>query len=407
MKRGGRWSGTVQITLPRLHLGQRRVAEEAGRFNVIACGRRWGKTTLLVDRLIQLAISGQPVAWFAPTYKNLGEVWRVLRSRLAPAIAATCTAERRLELVTGGSIECWSLEAPDTIRGRKYAAAAIDEAAQVRDLAYCWHQVIRPTLADLQGGAWIASTPRGRGLFWELFARGQQPDDAYRSWQMPTASNPHIGGAELVGLQAELPERVWRQEFLAEFLDDDALVFRGIRAAVAASEQPQALADHSYVMGVDWGRQNDYTAFVVIDTTLQAVAHVGRVNRVDYALQLGMLRGLYERFQVQTVLAEQNSIGVPLIEQLQRQGLPVVPFVTSNASKQHLIDGLALALEQGRLALPDSPLLLAELEAFGMERLPSGLLRYGAPAGQHDDLVIALALAWQAAEECDRPLLLW
>jgi hypothetical protein len=28
------------------------------------------------------------------------------------------------------------------------------------------------------------------------------------------------------------------------------------------------------------------------------------------------------------------------------------------------------------------------------ETLPSGLLRYGAPAGQHDDTVMALAMAW-------------
>jgi len=40
---------------------------------------------------------------------------------------------------------------------------------------------------------------------------------------------------------------------------------------------------------------------------------------------------------------------------------------------------------------------LGELEAYEMQRLPSGMFRYSAPEGMHDDCVMALALAWQAA----------
>ncbi len=66
------------------------------------------------------------------------------------------------------------------------------------------------------------------------------------------------------------------------------------------------------------------------------------------------------------------------------------------ASKSASIDALALAFERGDLRIPNDPTLIAELQAYEMERLPSGLYRYSAPEGLHDDHVISLALAWQA-----------
>ena len=87
-------------------------------------------------------------------------------------------------------------------------------------------------------------------------------------------------------------------------------------------------------------------------------------------------------------------MGQPLIEQLQAAGLPVVPFTTTAASKQIAVDALALACERGSIRIIPDPVLIAELQAYEAERLPSGMLRYGAPAGMHDDTVMALMLAW-------------
>ena len=87
-------------------------------------------------------------------------------------------------------------------------------------------------------------------------------------------------------------------------------------------------------------------------------------------------------------------MGQPLIEQLQAAGLPVVPFTTTAASKQIAVDALALAFERGALRIIPDPTLIAELQAYEAERLPSGMLRYGAPSGMHDDTVMALMLAW-------------
>jgi phage FluMu gp28-like protein len=395
-----------RVRLPALHTAQRQVVARAARWNVLACGRRWGKSTLGIDRLIQPALYGDPVAWCSPTYKMLLEIWRSVRQTLQPLTVRSVQADHRIELRTGGVVEMWSLEHPDALRGRKYRRVVIDEAAMVRELAYVWQQVLRPALADLGGDAWLLSTPRGHDYFWRCFRNGQEGLPGWRSWQMPSGSNPFLDPAEIDAARRELPEQVFRQEFLAVFLDQAGAVFRRVQEAATATPQEEALPGHSYVMGVDWGRQADYTCLAVIDTTTRELVALDRFNQIDYQVQLGRLHALARRFAPLVIVAEQNSIGLPLIEQLQRDGLPVSPFVTSNASKMRMIDALALAFEQGTLQILPDPVLLAELHAFEMERLPSGLVRYAAPPGQHDDCCIALALAHQATLESG-PLVLW
>src|SRR4051794_28279455 len=112
---------TITLTLPRPHEAQRRVIAVASRFNVVCCGRRFGKTTLGVDRILEPALSGKPVGWFAPTYKILIPAWREIVSLLAPITRRRSDQEHRIELVTGGVVEMWSLDDPDGARGRAYA----------------------------------------------------------------------------------------------------------------------------------------------------------------------------------------------------------------------------------------------------------------------------------------------
>src|SRR5688572_17979570 len=80
------------------------------------------------------------------------------------------------------------------------------------------------------------------------------------------------------------------------------------------------------------GRSNDYTVFVVLDVTTHAVVKMDRSNRVDYTIQCDRLKALNEQWRPVQIIAEQNSIGQPVIEQLTRDGLPIQPFNTTNAS---------------------------------------------------------------------------
>jgi hypothetical protein len=98
----------VTIALPALHPGQVEIKNSLARFNVVVCGRRFGKNVLDEDIATQFMLDGWPVGWFEPTYKYLGESWREIRGTLQPITTDRSEQEHRIELVTGGSLEMWS-----------------------------------------------------------------------------------------------------------------------------------------------------------------------------------------------------------------------------------------------------------------------------------------------------------
>lgn len=217
---------TARVFLKRPHSAQQAIKTNAKRWNIVDCGRRWGKTTLGIDLAVEPALRGYPVGWFNPTYKLLSEAWRDLKRTLEPVTRHRSETEHRIELITGGVVEAWTLEDPSAGRGRKYKRVVFDEAAMARNLEEAWEQAVRPTLTDLQGDAWFLSTPKGFNFFHTLFIRGQDERlSDYASWQMPSSTNPHLPAAEIEAVRQELPERVFRQEYEASFVDDASMIF--------------------------------------------------------------------------------------------------------------------------------------------------------------------------------------
>lgn len=270
-----------------------------------------------------------------------------------------------------------------------------------RNLEAAWNAAIRPTLTDHKGGAWFFSTPKGRNFFWQLHQKGMH-EDSWAAHHAPSSANPHLDPAEIEQARLSLPERIFAQEYLARFLEDGGGVFRRVTAAVdpALTNTLHTSRDagdgRAYVIGVDWGRHEDFTVFTVLDARERAVVALDRFTQIEYAFQLARLKALRARFQHAAVVAESNSIGGPLIEQLRRDGVGVTAFQTTNASKAQIVEALALAFEDGALRIPPEQWLIDELMAFDQERTPSGLMRYGAPNGGHDDGVMSLAIAWHA-----------
>ena len=299
----------------------------------------------------------------------------------------------RLEIIGGGSIDFWSLDRADSVRGKKYARFIVNEAGFVPDLLDIRNYIIMPTLIDYQGDEYYAGTPKGMNGFFALY---QQTGADWMRWQMSSYANPHIPAAELDALKDTMTEKAFQQEILAQFLEDGAGLFRGVRAAAVMEQIDAGLPGHQYVIGCDWARSNDATVLMVVDIQARAVVHMDRMLDTDYATQRLRLKALHERFNRAVVLAEQNSIGQPNIEALQAEGVPVQGFLTTNATKAQVVQALELAFERNEIRILNNDVLVNELMSFTSERLPSGLIRYAAPEGMHDDTVIALCLAWWA-----------
>jgi hypothetical protein len=361
-------------------------------------GRRWGKTTIGIERLIRPAIAGFPTAWFAPNYKYLAEAWREFRRTLKPVTTHASKTDKRIELLGGGSIEFWTLQDPDSGRSRKYKRIAIDEAAKARHLETAWNEAIRPTLTDFKGDADFYSTPKGRDFFATVFAWGQDPAEAdWTAWQFPTVDNPFISPAEVESARQKLPDRVFRQEYLAEFLENGGGVFRSVTESIdrGRREAESKRAVGAYALGVDLARLEDFTVLCVLDNTGRQVSFE-RFNTISWERQIAAIVHCSHRYDA-AVIVDATGLGDPIVERLQNAGLRVEPYTLTNASKKALIDDLAMGLERGRFRLMDVPEQTNELLAYQYELTPSRNLRMGAPEGMHDDCVIALALAAHGA----------
>lgn len=253
----------VQVRLPRPHPAQQKVISEAARFNVLVCGRRWGKTELLLNRILEPVLQGRPAGWFAPNEKYFDEVWRVANSTFAPVLTRSDSQKKRLEMVTGGSIDFWTLHnTNDPGRGRKYAMVVVDEAAIVPQsrFEHQWQEAIRPTLTDFKGSAWFASTPKGIDYFKSLYDRGGDGD--WRSWQRPTLDNPYIDPGEIENARIELPPLVFSQEYLAQFISETGAHFK---PPVRYDPADLPKSDYREATGCDFAytsKSGDYTVFV-------------------------------------------------------------------------------------------------------------------------------------------------
>jgi Terminase RNaseH-like domain len=354
---------------------------------------------MAIHRLATTALEGEPGAYFAPTYKMLSAIWREFNKLLDPVIVERNVQEHRLGLLGGGIIDFWSLDQPNTARGRKYARAVIDEAAMVADLEEAFNAVIRPTLTNLHGDADLLSTPKGRNFFWRCWVRGQDKQHPeWASWTFPTVANEYIDPNEVEAARQQLPERTFKQEYLAEFLEESGGVFRNVNAAVDLGRQNgEPEPGRSYTLGVDLARVEDFTVLCVMDGTGKQVYHE-RFNQISWERQCSTIHAVATRYRAPIVL-DSTGVGDPIYERLRQAGLAVDPYQFTNASKERLIDFLAMQIEQGKVRLLDVPDQTNELLAYQYELTPSRNVRMNAPEGMHDDCVIGLALAaWGALQ---------
>jgi len=376
----------------------------------VACGRRWGKTELAARVAArQLGAPDSLVWWVAPAYDEADAGFKAIRDAIPNSAiegAPKRTKPKGLALVNGSEISFRSADREDSLRAVGLDLLVIDEAAMVPERA--WTEELRPTLSDTLGEMVAISTPKGRGWFYRWFQHGDNVDrEDVDSWQAPTYDNPHVPDSEVDAARNELPERVWKQEYLAEFVSETGGVFEGLddRLFTVEYDLPthpngdEPDSDGPYSTGVDFARHQDYRVIVTLDSA-------GRVVYFD--------RGQDEAWpQIQRAV-EQISDAYPgvvsvdasrdnkIVADLEASGVPVRPVTFSATRKQELIENLISTVEAGEISAPEIPILRNELEVFEYDVTRAGNIRYDAPEGFHDDTVDALALAVDGLADATR-----
>jgi len=382
---------------PTLTWSQQQIHDSDARFKVVSCGRRFGKTFLGGTECLITAIKGGRAWWIAPTFKMAEVGWRPMAATAMqfPKVEIRLV-DRMIVFPGGGSVTVRSAEDPDKLRGDSLDLAVFDEAAYIKPEA--WTHAVRPTLTDRHGKAMFFSTPAGRNHFWEKYQNGIRQENGWQSWLFPTSANPLMDPEEIEAAKRLLPEMIFRQEYLAEFVDDQGGVFRRVQeAAILSPQDPQP--NRQYIAGVDVAASVDFTVVSVFDVESKEMVYLDRFNRVDYPVLIDRLDSVYKRYHLDSMVVESNSIGRPVIDELVTRGLNIVPFNTTSATKQSIIQSLQSAFENGQIRVLNDPVLVGELLSFEAKRNASGSFSYSAPDGMHDDCVMSLAIAWSGMKE--------
>lgn len=375
----------VEVRLMRLYPAQQAMASHPARFKVVMAGRRTGKTSMSIRMACDSLLKGHMVGYFTPTHKLALEVWREFGNRLRPVISRQNEQDRRMELVTGGVLECWTMDSQDPARGRKYHRVIIDEAGITRDLLDIWQAAIRPTLVDFGGDALFLGTPKGRRHgFVTLFQRGMQEEGGeWQSFRLATTDNPYIPPEEIETARKELPADIFAQEFEGVPIDDGACPFNltKIRQHVGDLSTKPAV-----VYGIDLARSVDYTVVIGLDAWKRvAVFERWQAPWSDTKQRIVNLVGKTP------CVVDATGVGDAIVADLQLMGVAAAAHVFTQSSKLRLMQRLIAAFEAEELTLPAGP-IISELETFEFHFTPNGV-RYEAAKGCHDDTVMALGLA--------------
>jgi hypothetical protein len=297
-----------------------------------------------------------------------------------------------MKFVNGSKIHFRSAERADNLRGNTATFCVVDEAAYMSDEV--WKAVIRPMMLVKGRTILFISTPRGANWFKEMYDFGQHQGEEYSDYasvRMHYTDNPFINLEEIEKARKTLPQRIFAAEYEGSFEESGRQVFDTSNLSTF-SQYPKPVG--RVVGACDFGRANDYTVATFMDSKGNVV-DVYRDNKQDWGYMIAEIVKRAKKWNA-SMLCESNSIGDVLVEQIKRQHPDTHPFVTSNKSKQEIIEGLILDIAENNISVPDASLqpdMLFELNIFEYQySAKSRAITYSAPSPLHDDCVMSLAI---------------
>jgi hypothetical protein len=305
--------------------------------------------------------------------------------RVADPIPHYRNETRKIIRVAGATLWFKSAEKADNLYGEDVYGAVGDEVTRWREDAWT---ALYSTLTATRGRAKLIGNVKGRRNWAYLQARKAEAGEPDWGYHKLTAYDAIDGGVLERGIieqaRRDLPPDTFRELYEAEAADDGGNPF-GLEA-IRKCRVNAASTDAVAVFGVDLAKSSDWTWVIGLDKDgRQVVSERWQAPWDETTRKLTTLIGRTP------ALVDSTGVGDPIVEQLQRACPSVEGFKFTSPSKQQLMEGLASAIQQGRIAFSD-PLLENELEAFEYEYTRTGV-RYSAPDGLHDDGVCALALA--------------
>lgn len=318
-------------------------------------------------------------------------------------------------------IECCHTQDPEANEGERVADQIFDEASKAKEQAYA---SIMSTTSQTGGSTVLCSTPKGKGWFYKVAMecreeeewakrKGIPPTKIFRT--VPTWSSPFVSKEIIDNAKKTLPDRLFRQLYGAEFVDDGSVFTELAQAFLNITDfemtDHKILENHdskAIYVGVDWAKKVDFTVMIALNENGLMIGY-RRVQKVSYPQQVQMLYDFLDACVLNAintgrrldsgdvyVLHDGTGVGDAIGDVLTAtnvKGWAIDPIVWNNANKELFVNDLILSLEEHRLTLLPWHYLQSELKSFEIETSATGKPIYGAPEGMHDDTVMSLVLA--------------
>jgi len=249
----------------KLSIPQRTIADDPARFKVVVAGRRFGKTYLSMREICYRArMPNQEIFYITSSYRAAKMIlWKPLKHKLLDLkwVKKINESELSILLKNGSTISLKGSEDPDKLRGVSLSYAVIDEAGECK-LDILWGEIIRPALADQQGGALFIGTPKGKSNpFYDLYTQAKTTK-TWSAHQYTTAEGGFVTQEEIEAAKQDMSQKQFNQEFLATFESYENRVAWAFDRDKNVKQAPDLPMDMLHI-GVDFNR-NPITATVGI-----------------------------------------------------------------------------------------------------------------------------------------------
>jgi len=307
--------------------------------------------------------------------------------------ASVLKASREIIAFRNGS-SVYFLPATGLIRGfTEVTRVFVNEARDVPDPVY---DAVSPMLSRRNGHLAVFSTPLGRvGHLWEMWN-----SPLYEKVHIRSDQNAYLDGGFLKGERERMSNASYRCEYEGEFVSSQQNYFDPVSIQKALLDYALTLQREkgkAYSIGIDWGRRVDASVMTVLSKDAAAALKVEFIRSfegVSFEDQLPYVGYLKDTFSPLSIVPEETGLGLGPCDALERMGVKIERFKTSNESKTLLYDNLRTKLDRRELTIPMEPFRLKhQLELLEYEALPSGAIRIGHPSSEHDDFADSLALA--------------
>lgn len=378
----------MEYQRPQLYLKQSNAFFHDKRYGMIEASTKAGKTVGGMAWLLEQALIGEGQAghnywWIAPVYPQAEIAYGRMKRGLPQYMFEANESKLRLTLCNGALIWFKSGEKPDNLYGDDVYAALMDEASRSREEAYI---AVRSTLTKTRGKFRAIGNVKGRQNWFYRMCRKAEAGDPDMEFHKIIAADAVAAGVltqdEIDDARRNLPENAFRELYLAEPSDDGGNPF-GFKA-ISKCIEPLS-ADPVATWGVDLAKSVDWTVAIGFDKK----GRTCRVERFQKPWE-DTIRYLRDTIK-EPCLVDSTGVGDPVLEALQKDRDNFEGFKFTAQSKQQIMEGLAVAIQQRDITFPEG-IVRIELETFEYEYTARGV-RYSAPEGMHDDCVCALALA--------------